>query len=90
MVSHHYEFTKKFVDETGVSPAAATIIWHLSQAYRGLSWQRDDFRDHEFREIDLAFDTFNECLNFPRYLDAAFKQLAMEMGVDLSEGKVEE
>jgi hypothetical protein len=26
MVSHHDEFVKQFVDETGVSPAAATII----------------------------------------------------------------
>jgi hypothetical protein len=88
MVSHHDEFVKQFVDETGVSPAAATIIWHLSQAFRGLYWQREDFRDHEFREIDRAFDTFNECLNFPRALDAAFRQLAKESGIDLGEGKV--
>ncbi len=90
MVSNHDEFVKWFVDETRVSPAAATIIWHLSQAYRGLSAQREDLKDYEFREIDRAFDTFNESLNMPRALDYAFRHLAKELGIHLSERKVEE
>ena len=63
MESKHDQFVKQFVDETGVSPATATIIWHLNQASRLLcqddSWiEYRDFTGYESREIDIAFRRF--------------------------------
>ena len=49
----HDQFVKDFVAEAGVTPAAASVCWHLNQAFKLL--QRD-FRDHESREIDRAFN----------------------------------
>jgi hypothetical protein len=56
MESNHDEFVKQFIDETGVRPATATMIWHLNQAYRFLYWEEpENFKDSECWEIEQAF-----------------------------------
>ncbi len=67
MESKHDQFVKQFVDETGVSPVTATIIWHLKQAYRLLheddSWLvYREFTSFESWEIDYAFKSFASAL----------------------------
>lgn len=52
MESKHDQFVKQFVEETGVSPAAASVCWHLNQSFKLL--QRD-FSGQESREIDATF-----------------------------------
>lgn len=67
MESNRDQFVKQFVEETGVSPAAATIIWHLKQAFRLLHddeyWASyRDFNRRDFWEIDYAFKNFVSAL----------------------------
>ena len=67
MESKHDQFVKRFVDETGVSPVTATIIWHLKQAHRLLheddSWlAHRDFTGRDSSEIDYAFKNFASAL----------------------------
>jgi hypothetical protein len=49
----HDQFVKDFVAEAGVTSAAASVCWHLNQAFKLL--QRG-FSRHESREIDAAFN----------------------------------
>lgn len=60
MESKHDQFVKQFIDETGVSPVAATIIWHIKQANRLLHddehWASErEFDPRDSREINYAF-----------------------------------
>lgn len=63
MESKHDQFLKRFMEETGVSPAAAGVVWHLRQAYRLLHqdvhWATyRDFTPRDSREIDIAYRNF--------------------------------
>lgn len=60
MESKHDQFVKEFVDVYGVSPVAATIIWHIKQARRLLHddvyWASyRDFNRRDSFEINHAF-----------------------------------
>ena len=80
MESKHDQFVKQFVEETGVSSVAATIIWHLKQAYRLLHddeyWQScRDFDRRDSRELNYAFKDLASAVPPPEGTLAAEQEL---------------
>jgi hypothetical protein len=49
----HFPRFEDFVAEAGVTPAAASVCWHLNQALKLL---QQDFSGEEVREIEAAFN----------------------------------
>jgi len=84
MESKHDQFVKQFVEETGVSSVAATIIWHLKQAYRLLHddeyWQScRDFDRRDSRELNYAFKNLVPAVPPPEGTLAAEQEAEQEL-----------
>jgi hypothetical protein len=82
--SKHDQFVKQFADETGVSPVAATIIWHIKQAFRLLHddvyWRSPrDFNRRDSFEINYAFKNLVSAVPPPEGTLAAEQKAEQEL-----------